>query len=344
MAATLLALDLPNPFEDLDPNFIYRRWTMEVNTTRRTDHSARFQVTAGAFVAAKLHAAQTQNPKLLSTVWASSVGPQGYRAAAPRVLLAQPSFPALFTYPDNALASMHCGLGSPNLAETLTPGLGGGSPFARLPVVAPSSAQPLTAHAVLQSLALGQNNLKSGLFSSPSAQPLGLVYPTSPWFFRPSTFSQTALFSPTKYAPTSGANLALLSLVSLYTGVVCEGLDGLDSSLLKTGSWAPSPTHPLLSLLPASSAPTFSNTFLSRLAEQWVLGGALQKDLYVSMPSDIRSIRRLRASKAVCLPCDVPMHIVCGSKDVIHSWAIPGLCIKIDCIPGFSSHRRLTLR
>lgn len=25
LATTLLALDLPNPFEDLDPNFIYRR-------------------------------------------------------------------------------------------------------------------------------------------------------------------------------------------------------------------------------------------------------------------------------------------------------------------------------
>ena len=85
-------------------------------------------------------------------------------------------------------------------------------------------------------------------------------------------------------------------------------------------------------------------SLLTPLSEQWAVGGSIQRDLYVSMPSDVRSIRRLRASKAVCLPCDVPMHIVCGSKDVIHSWAIPGLCIKIDCIPGFSSHRRLTLR
>jgi heme/copper-type cytochrome/quinol oxidase subunit 2 len=38
------------------------------------------------------------------------------------------------------------------------------------------------------------------------------------------------------------------------------------------------------------------------------------------------------------------MHVICGSKDVIHSWAIPGLGIKIDCIPGFNSHRRVLLR
>ena len=59
---------------------------------------------------------------------------------------------------------------------------------------------------------------------------------------------------------------------------------------------------------------------------------------------DVGMQRRLRVTKGVSLPSDVPMHVVCGSKDVIHSWAIPGLNIKIDCIPGFNSHRRLLLR
>jgi hypothetical protein len=45
----------------------------------------------------------------------------------------------------------------------------------------------------------------------------------------------------------------------------------------------------------------------------------LKKEIYTTIPEDIRSIKRLRASKAVCLPSDIPMHIVCGSKDVIHS-------------------------
>ena len=56
------------------------------------------------------------------------------------------------------------------------------------------------------------------------------------------------------------------------------------------------------------------------------------------------SVRRLRVSKGICLPSDFSIHIICGSKDVIHSWAIPGLGIKIDCIPGFNSHRRITFR
>lgn len=39
---------------------------MEVNTTRRTDHSARYQVTSGAFMSAKLHANQTREHSLFS--------------------------------------------------------------------------------------------------------------------------------------------------------------------------------------------------------------------------------------------------------------------------------------
>lgn len=55
-------------------------------------------------------------------------------------------------------------------------------------------------------------------------------------------------------------------------------------------------------------------------------------------------VHRLRITSAILLPSDYPLHLVCGSKDVIHSWAIPGLGIKIDCIPGYNCHRRLMLR
>lgn len=65
---------------------------------------------------------------------------------------------------------------------------------------------------------------------------------------------------------------------------------------------------------------------------------------YVPLNSDISASRRLRVTKGITLPSDTPMHVICGSKDVIHSWAIPGLNVKIDCIPGYNSHRRLLLR
>ena len=49
-------------------------------------------------------------------------------------------------------------------------------------------------------------------------------------------------------------------------------------------------------------------------------------------------------NSGVVLPTNTPIHIICGSKDVIHSWAIPGLLTKIDCIPGYNSHRRLFIK
>ena len=68
------------------------------------------------------------------------------------------------------------------------------------------------------------------------------------------------------------------------------------------------------------------------------------KQGYVPLNSAISVSRRLRVTKGVTLPSDTPMHVICGSKDVIHSWAIPGLNVKIDCVPGYNSHRRLLLR
>lgn len=53
---------------------------------------------------------------------------------------------------------------------------------------------------------------------------------------------------------------------------------------------------------------------------------------------------RYTINAGLVLPQDVSIHLVCGSKDVIHSWAIPGLLLKIDCIPGFNSHRRVNLK
>ena len=53
---------------------------------------------------------------------------------------------------------------------------------------------------------------------------------------------------------------------------------------------------------------------------------------------------RFRLTNGVSLPTDTPIHIICGSQDVIHSWAVPGLLIKIDCIPGYNCHRRLLIR
>jgi hypothetical protein len=73
------------------------------------------------------------------------------------------------------------------------------------------------------------------------------------------------------------------------------------------------------------------------------LGGAPRAG-YQPIASELGQQRRLRVTRGIYLPADIPMHGIFGSKDVIHSWAIPGLGVKIDCIPGYSSHRRLIFR
>jgi heme/copper-type cytochrome/quinol oxidase subunit 2 len=39
------------------------------------------------------------------------------------------------------------------------------------------------------------------------------------------------------------------------------------------------------------------------------------------------------------MPTEIRLQILASSKDVIHSWAIPSAGIKIDCVPGYSSHK-----
>ena len=89
------------------------------------------------------------------------------------------------------------------------------------------------------------------------------------------------------------------------------------------------------------------NKFKSLYYNYYIL--QLQKSLksrfdYKEINNNISNIRRLRVSKGICLPSDISIHIICASKDVIHSWAIPGLGVKIDAIPGFNSHRRALFR
>jgi hypothetical protein len=48
--------------------------------------------------------------------------------------------------------------------------------------------------------------------------------------------------------------------------------------------------------------------------------------------------RLLRTNKILVLPAHVNITAITNSYDVIHSWFIPGLGLKLDCIPGRSTH------
>lgn len=65
----------------------------------------------------------------------------------------------------------------------------------------------------------------------------------------------------------------------------------------------------------------------------------LLKSQYRPMKKGITNMIRLHATGAIAMPIEIRLHILASSRDVIHSWSIPSAGIKIDCVPGYSSHR-----
>jgi heme/copper-type cytochrome/quinol oxidase subunit 2 len=65
----------------------------------------------------------------------------------------------------------------------------------------------------------------------------------------------------------------------------------------------------------------------------------LYKNQYKPMRKGITNMIRLHATGAIAMPIEIRLQVLASSKDVIHSWSIPSAGIKIDCVPGYSSHR-----
>jgi hypothetical protein len=51
--------------------------------------------------------------------------------------------------------------------------------------------------------------------------------------------------------------------------------------------------------------------------------------------------RLLRTKRTLVLPAHVNVTVITNSYDVIHSWFIPGLGLKMDCVPGRATHHIL---
>ena len=51
--------------------------------------------------------------------------------------------------------------------------------------------------------------------------------------------------------------------------------------------------------------------------------------------------RLLRTTRTLVIPAYTNISIIANSYDVVHSWFIPGLGLKIDCVPGKSTHHSL---
>lgn len=61
------------------------------------------------------------------------------------------------------------------------------------------------------------------------------------------------------------------------------------------------------------------------------------KSRYEAIPV-VYSKRMLRTQRTLVLPAHVNITAITNSYDVVHSWFIPGLGVKMDCIPGRATH------
>ena len=81
----------------------------------------------------------------------------------------------------------------------------------------------------------------------------------------------------------------------------------------------------------------FFNNFLPTSAT--TTNNELVRSQYRPMRKGITNMIRLHGTGAVAMPIEIRLQVLASSKDVIHSWAIPSAGIKIDCVPGYTSHR-----
>ena len=51
--------------------------------------------------------------------------------------------------------------------------------------------------------------------------------------------------------------------------------------------------------------------------------------------------RLLRVKRTLVLPAHINLTLITNSYDVVHSWFVPGLGLKIDCVPSRSTHHTL---
>ena len=67
----------------------------------------------------------------------------------------------------------------------------------------------------------------------------------------------------------------------------------------------------------------------------------LYKSQFRPLKKGISNMLRLHATGAVAMPVEMRLQVLASSRDVIHSWAIPSASVKIDCVPGYTSHRMM---
>ena len=100
----------------------------------------------------------------------------------------------------------------------------------------------------------------------------------------------------------------------------------------------------LVSALPLNASLITDYTFFyffGSSTQEMNQNSELYKSQFRPLKKGISSMLRLHATGAVAMPIEIRLQVLASSRDVIHSWAIPSASIKIDCVPGYTSHRMM---
>ena len=77
--------------------------------------------------------------------------------------------------------------------------------------------------------------------------------------------------------------------------------------------------------------------------ESWGLEGTISIDSYIVPQCEMGEIilRLLDTDRRPCLPVYVPIRALVSRTDVLHSWAVPSLGVKVDATPGRLNQTKL---
>ena len=72
--------------------------------------------------------------------------------------------------------------------------------------------------------------------------------------------------------------------------------------------------------------------------EKYVRNEYFQEYNFFNKQKNDTSSRLLTSREVLVLPANIDISITTNSFDVVHSWFVPGLGIKMDCVPGRATH------
>nr|YP_214845.1 cytochrome c oxidase subunit II [Leptorhynchoides thecatus]AAT64942.1 cytochrome c oxidase subunit II [Leptorhynchoides thecatus] len=137
-------------------------------------------------------------------------------------------------------------------------------------------------------------------------------------------------------------------VVMLLIYMWVEGVSGdrdLGGTLMLEAVWTVLPmillifmAYPSLVLLYLGDVRSCSELSVVVTGHQWYWeysSGCTNFDSYMSLSDGFRV---LDVDNRLILPIDINVSVLLTSSDVIHSWAVPSLGFKVDCVPGRLNH------